>query len=206
MGSPLHQTITEIHDIITCLLKQGPILQDPTPHDVRVEASHQGATLFDRSHVQSKFPRAGLELIERLATANWKRRRQLMYLRVRKEEMVHGSNLEDASLLDREQERDLMSEADVSLYSHGMRQGSQATGDWTASSTIASSMQTPMTSLMEEPRQMLSGLGHQTAGIDARRLKLPRVPEPNSTLCGRQFTCPYCLHELVEIVSLSSWK
>ena len=129
-----------------------------------------------------------------------------MYLRVRKEEMVHGSNLEDASLLDREQERDLMSEADVSLYSHGMRQGSQATGDWTASSAIASSMQTPMTSLMEEPRQMLSGLGHQAAGIDARRLKLPRVPEPNSTLCGRQFTCPYCLHELVEIVSLSSWK
>ena len=156
--------------------------------------------------MQSTFPGADLELIERLGTANWKRRRQLIYLRVRKEEEVHGINFKNAPLLDGEQERDLISEADVSMYSYGMRQGSQATGDWTASSAMASSVQTPMTSLMEAPSQKPSAPSHHTTGIKARRLKLPRLPEPNSSLCGRQFTCPYCLHELVEIISLSSWK
>ena len=209
LSSPLHQTITEMHDVVTCLLRQIPSLRDPSPQDTRTQAGYEGADSFDQSHVRSKFPKANAELLNRLGTANWKRRQQFMVLRGHTEDGVSAIDRNDAKESRHEdREMDYSSEADISAYStsYGVDPGSQTTGEWTSSSERNSLIGTALTSLTDNPAQKLQNFSGPSVVVQVHRLKLPRPPEPNSSFEGTQFTCPYCLHELLEVYSFSTWK
>ena len=209
-SSPLEQRLIEVRETLTCLLRLLPALQDPAPHDTRNNASNPGGDIFDHSHVRSKFPQANSELLSRLGSANWKRRQQLMFLRAQDEEETVAENdgiKGTVSPLTYE-DGDELSAADISYYSHGdeMTQGSQVAGGWTSSSGFASGIGTALTSVSNNPMPKSQALDRPNFGVDAQRLKLPRPPEPNSSLDGQQFRCPYCFHSLVAIASFSAWK
>ena len=208
LSSPLHQMITEMREIVTCILRQTPSLRDPSSQDTRTQASYEGADSFDQSHVRSKFPNANPELLNRLGTANWKRRQQLLVLREANKDDALASDRNDGENSPNEkQEMDCNSEADVSMYStsYGTGLKSQMTGGWT-SSDKESKIGTGLTSLTDNPGQKLQNFNRPVVAAQVHRLKLPRPPEPNSSFEGRQFKCPYCFHGLVEVDSSSSWK
>ena len=185
-----------------------PSLQDPTPQHTGTQLSYEGADSFDQSHVGSKFPYADPELLNRLGTANWRRRQQLLVLRETEEEDALASDLRDGENSPYEkQEADYTSEGDVSMYStrYGTSLGTQPTGEWT-SSERDSRIGTALTSLTDNSGQKLKNFNRPVVAVEVHRLKLPRPPKPNSSFDGRQFKCPYCFHELVEVYSFSSWK
>lgn len=209
-STPLQQHLTEVREILTCLFRLLPALQDPAPHDTRTKASNPGGDVFDHSHVRSKFPQANHELLSRLGSANWKRRQQLMFLRAQDEEETVAENegIKGTVSPPTHEDGDELSAADISYYSHSekMTQGSQVAGGWTNSSGFASGIGTALTSVSNNPIQKSHAFDHPVIGVEAQRLKLPRPPEPNSSLDGQQFRCPYCFHSLVAIASFSAWK
>ena len=209
-STPLEELLTEVRETLTCLFRLLPALQDPAPHDTRKNASNPGGDIFDHSHVRSKFPRANSELLSRLGSANWKRRQQLMFLRAQDEEETVAENdrIKGTVSPPTHEDGDELSAADMSYYSHGeeMTQGSQVAGGWTSSSGFASGIGTSLTSVSNNPIPKSQALDRPTFGVEAQRLKLPRPPEPNSSLDGQQFRCPYCFHSLVAIASFSAWK
>ena len=208
-STPLQQHLTEVREILTCLFRLLPALQDPAPHDTRTHASNPGGDVFDHSHVRSKFPQANPELLSRLGSANWKRRQQLMFLRTQDDEETVAENdgIEDAVSPPTHEDGDDLSAADISYYSHTeVTQGSQVAGEWTSSSGFASGIGTALTSVSNNPIPKSQALDRPTTGVEAQRLRLPRPPEPNYSLDGKQFRCPYCFHSLVAIASFSAWK
>ena len=209
-STPLEQHLTEVRETLTCLFRLLPTLKDPAPHDIRTNASNPGGDVFDHSHVRSKFPQANPELLSRLGSANWKRRQHLMFLRARDEEesMAENNGTKGTVSHPTYEDGDDLSATDIWCYSHGedVTQGSQMAGGWTSSSGFASDMGTALTSLSNDPAPKSQALERPIFGVEAQRLKLPRPPEPNSSLDGQQFRCPYCLHSLVAIASFSAWK
>lgn len=214
-STPLQQHLTEVREILTCLFRLLPALQDPAPHDTRFNASNPGGDVFDHSHVRSKFPQANPELLSRLGSANWKRRQQLMLLRAQDEQetVAEDAGIKDTGIKDTvspptHEDGDDLSAVDISYYSRSeeVTQGSQVAGEWTNSSGFASGIGTALTSVSNNPVPKSQALDRPPIGVEAQRLKLPRPPEPNSSLVGQQFRCPYCFHSLVAIDSFSTWK
>ena len=209
-STPLEQHLTEVRETLTCLFRLLPTLKDPAPHDTRTNASNPGGDVFDHSHVRSKFSQANPELLSRLGSANWKRRQQLMFLRARDEEesMAENNGTKGTVSHPTYEDGDDLSATDIWCYSHGedVTQGSQMAGGWTSSSGFASGIGTALTSLSNDPVPKSQALERPIFGVEAQRLKLPRPPEPNSSLDGQQFRCPYCFHSLVAIASFSAWK
>ena len=184
-------------------------LRDPTPHDIRSQASYEGSHHFDQSHVRSKFPKATSELINRLGTANWRRREKLMFLRSKNENTIPEERDDKGEVAPgADGEQVVGSEADVSAYSYSSDLGpeSEITGEFTASSQIDSWQGTAMTSLTGNGVHELRDLNRPMVAVEAHRLRLPRPPAPNSMFEGHQFNCPYCYRGLVEIYSFPSWK
>ena len=183
-------------------------LRDPTPHDIRSQASYEESHHFDQSHVMSKFPKATSELINRLGTANWRRREKLMFLRSKNEDNVLEEGDKGEVAPSPEGEQLIGSEPDVSAYSHssGLGPESEVTGEFTVSSEMDSWQGTAMTSLTGNGVRELQDLSRPMVAVEAHRLRLPRPPEPNSMFEGHQFKCPYCYRGLVEIYSFPSWK
>ncbi len=209
-STPLQQHLTEVREILTCLFRLLPALQDPAPHDTRFNASNPGGDVFDHSHVRSKFPQANPELLSRLGSANWKRRQQLMLLRAQDEQetVAEDAGIKDTVSPPTLEDGDDLSAVDISYYSRSeeVTQGSQVAGEWTSSSGFASGIGTALTSVSNNPVLKSQALDRPPIGVEAQRLKLPRPPEPNSLLFGQQFRCPYCFHSLVAIDSFSTWK
>ncbi|KAL9042221.1 MAG: hypothetical protein Q9214_003848 [Letrouitia sp. 1 TL-2023] len=214
VSSPLHQKITEMHDILDCLLRQVPALQDPAPHDTRTKDDYEGAYSVDLAHLKSKYPEASQELLNRLAVANWKRRQQLMCLRAHNEEeeivVESAPNIGNLATSEKNDSinSDTVSEAEASQYSTVNSTGlqSQLTGEWTAFSGNGSTMGTAITSMSGDPPLKIPNLDQPVERVDAHRLRLPRPPKPNSMLEGKQFKCPYCSFELVDVATLATWK
>ncbi|KAL9612038.1 MAG: hypothetical protein Q9167_003364 [Letrouitia subvulpina] len=212
-SSPLHQKITEMHDILDCLLRQVPALQDPAPHDTRTKDDYEGVYSVDLSHLKSKYPKASQDLLNRLAVTNWKRRQQLMSLRARNEEeeiaVEPALNIgNSATSEDNDSDTTSEAEAEASQYSRVNSTGlqSQLTGEWTAFSGNGSTMGTAITSMSGDPPLKMPNLDQPVERVDAHRLRLPRPPKPNSMLEGKQFRCPYCSFELMEVATLATWK
>ena len=209
--SPLHQMITEMHDVLNCLLREVPSLQDPAPHDARMKDDYEGAFSADLSHLQSKYPQANEELLNRLGVANWKRRQQLMSIRAQDkgEEIAIGLALKiGTSATSEDNDNDTSSAAETSQYSdvHSIGLQSQITDEWTAFSGTSSTMPTAITSMTGDPVPVKPSLAQPAEKPDSHRLRLPRPPKPNSMFEGEQFECPYCSFELVEVASLAIWK
>ena len=204
--SQLDYTLGDTHDIVSCLLRHLPSLQDPEPHDVRDYDQHDGADHADQSHVKTKFPRAAQHLVQKLGTTNWKRRQQLMKL--------HASRIHTAV--------DCL-EADEAASRGEQSQGRKHSifGDAADSKsgflTVYSESNRP--SIFSGPNSTVGTLptafsdaaspkvlGNQAPANDTHRLKIPRPPEPGASYNGHQFKCPYCSHDLVEVCSSSDWK
>ena len=209
-STPLQQHFTEVREILSCLFRLLPALHDPAPHDTRNKASNAGGDVFDLSHVKSKFPQANPELLNRLGSANWKRRQQLMFLRAQDEEEIVAEHdrIKGTVSPTGYEEGDDLSAPDIlhDNQSEEVTQGSQANDRWTSSSAFTSGIGTALTSVSNNPIPKSQALDRPTMGFEAQRLKLPRPPEPNSSFDGQQFRCPYCFHCLVAIVSFSAWK
>ena len=209
-STPLQQQLTEVREILTCLFRLLPALLDPAPHDTRNKARNPGGDIFDLSHVKSKFPQANPELLNRLGSANWKRRQQLMVLRAQDEAGIEEENDHIKAIVSPtgHEEGDDLSAANIlhDSQSEQVTQRSQVAGEWTSSSGFASGISTALTSVSNNPIPKSHALDRATMGFEAQRLKLPRPPEPNSSFDGQQFRCPFCFHCLVAISSFSAWK
>ena len=217
-SSPLHQAITEIHDILGCLSRQLSALQDPAPHDAMINDYYEGAYSSDLSHIENKYPEANPELLRRLGNANWKRRQQLMSLRAQSEKEDEGEEDGEEAVLatldmydsapSQDRDDETTSEGGVSFCSKVESTGphAQAMGTWTNFSGNGSTLGTAITSMAGDPVPTLPDLARPVARAVVHRLRLPRPPKPNSTLEGKRFRCPYCSYELVEVMTLRTWK
>ena len=210
-SSPLHQNISEIHDILGCLLRQVPSLQDPTPHDTRTKDNFEGAYSFNLSHIQSKYPKANKDLLSRLGNANWTLRRQLISFRTQDEEQEVAAEPAlnvGSSVTSEDNDNDTVSEADASQYSNVKNTGlhHQLTDTWTAFSENGLTLGTVITSMDGDPMLKMLSFDQPVARVEAHRLKLPRSLKPNSGFEGKQFRCPYCSYQLVKVVGLKTWK
>lgn len=70
----IQQYTDEIEQIIDCLLKLVPSLQDPAPQDIYRQHASQRDASQDIALAAKYFPKATTELNRRLGYANWKRR------------------------------------------------------------------------------------------------------------------------------------
>ena len=207
--SPLHQKISEIREIVTCLVRQISALQDPTPHDTRTSVTYEGADFVDQSHMQNKFPKADLDLLNRLGTANWKRRQQLWNLHSRNEEpMRESARMEGTDTPNEHGESNPVLQADVSTYNRDyvMTQGSETTHQESVFSRQGSLLGTSLTSVTNRSKWKPDENSRHPVAAENHRLELPRPPPPCSLFSGQQFKCPFCFHDLIEISSFASWK
>ncbi|KAF8244014.1 hypothetical protein K440DRAFT_610832 [Wilcoxina mikolae CBS 423.85] len=218
--SELKECIIDIAHVITCLYEFSIAIRNPAPRDrlekcSAIDVSH--FELFDIQHVQHKFPHAHEDLQERLGKANTKRR-QLFQYHERHHEKISGrynhseppgpvTVAKPHEQVDRT--RDL-----------GLDQEDQDAVDRPL--TIATTRKTQTTVSTYVPRQpTTSDTASETAhsqtsystsvgGLDSTQgprlmINVPPPPNPESTLSGKPFPCPYCF-SIISVSGSRLWR
>ena len=73
----LQQSADDLEEIVSCLIKLIPALQDPAPQDIYSKYASQDEAKDDIGLVEKLFPKASPSLRIRLGFANWKRKQSL---------------------------------------------------------------------------------------------------------------------------------
>lgn len=79
----LQQSADDIEEIVNCLIKLVPALQDPAPQDIYSKQASQDEANEDIELVVKFFPKASSLLTNRLGFANWKRKQYVQKLNPR---------------------------------------------------------------------------------------------------------------------------
>ena len=97
--NPVLQALSEVHDVITCLLRFSMTLRRPSRDDQRRDDTAGVATAFvlhDTEHVRTKFPEAPDYLIRRLGKTLSKHRQYFRYRREHHQKLHEGVGEGDA--------------------------------------------------------------------------------------------------------------
>lgn len=203
----LQQSTDDIEEIVNCLLKLIPALQDPAPQDIyRREASEYEAN-EDIELVAKIFPKVLPSLASRLGFASWKRRQSCQKLRQRN----HHNEPPKQYWIGQEHEEDqhgpypglegLRSDYRAMFSSRRINSGRSSFGGGTASIDE---------SIFSKPYfstgQSVSSISDLDPMISWNQYE---VPKPPVVLGSRQpFDCPYCGQEIlfgVQITSEDDW-
>lgn len=186
--SELTQIMTDVVDIIDCLLRLSVSVQNPAPHD-RFKAATLTDTSFyeapDIQHVREKFTSAQEWLVERLGKAISHRRQYFRYRDTHHQKLASG--LEDP-------------ETDLRL------------GQSTVASSIPQNLKTLNTSgglavfgVLDEDQRSDTGhsqTSYATSRADSERLRVPKIPKEYSR---GAFECPFCFMMIVAS-NPDAWK
>ncbi|KAI0505729.1 hypothetical protein F5B22DRAFT_494797 [Xylaria bambusicola] len=181
------EIITDINDIIGCLLRLSVSIRNPAPHDHFMSSKFIDTSYFeeyDVEHVKAKFPHIELALAIRLGKAISQRRQYFKYRKAHHEKLNAGLDL------------------DLGRSEAG------------AQSTIASSIPTalkdnenshPAFSRLDEEEESNSGASqtsYATSGPESGRLKIPSLPKQAS---DGPFECPFC-YMIISVSTTIQWK
>lgn len=178
--SELTQIMTDVTDIIDCLLRLSVSVQNPSPHD-RFKAATLTDTSFyeasDIKHVREKFESAPEWLVERLGKAISHRRQYFRYRDTRHQKLA--SSLENL-------------ETDLRL------------GQSTVASSIPRDLKTTNTrggvaslGVLDDDQRSdtaYSQTSYATSRSSSEWLHVPNVPKEYS---GGAFECPFCFMMIV---------
>ena len=102
--TPVHQALSEVHDVITCLLRFSMTLRRPSRDDQRrgdPEGVAEAFVVHDTEHVRAKFPEAPDYLVRRLGMTLSKHRQYFRYRREHHQKLyedLDGGDVRDGEL------------------------------------------------------------------------------------------------------------
>lgn len=202
-GISFQQCTGEIEQIIECLMKLIPTLQDPVPNDIYQQHASQSEANQDIALAAKMFPQATPELIRRLGYANWKRRQ---FFQESKSQNDNINWPEKDVQYDRQRivvpHFDSISDVLEPDYRVVFSSQRTYTGD---SSDIGSP--SVVDSIFSKPKTLGFSSASSVSGSDQFvRLKVPQPPVVLKS--DSSFDCPYCSQEITfgaQIASEEDW-
>lgn len=189
----LQQLMSNIAEIVTCLMRLSMAIRNPAPHDQfkeskNIDTSHYEA--FDIDHVRGKFPRAEEYLVIRLGKAISRRRQYLQYRDEHQKKLKQGL----------EQPESAPDVAPRTIVAPSEK----------IESTVASSIPLTMKATgsfidLDENNyyeDALSQTSYASSTNDPTKLRPPPLPEQGQD--GTPFECPLCFR-LTSVRQVSAW-
>ena len=221
--------LSEITEIVTCLLQLRPALDDPVPHDQISRTFDASAAEFDIKHIKEKLPRASKELADRLGRANWKRRHYLIGLQSLRqpETSSYGGPLRQPTFVkelrpsrepsDKESSDGEGASSSEEAHSNYSGEDGQSSVEWSrnskSSSALASTNPTTMFSVKDEaskkpPVKAVPLTGHLPLGqvTNIGPSQTPAPAGPNMLSTGKPFRCSYCGLEVTNYKRGRKWR
>ena len=193
----LQQSADDIEEIVNCLNKLIPVLQDPAPQDIYSRQASQNEANRDIELVAKHFPRAVPSLTRRLGFSNWKRRQSFWKL--------NRQSSDGPSKDKHEHEFSLSSEVMRSDYRAAFSSHRVSTG---LSSTDAGSSSID-DSVFSRPDFSTGRTISSISDTDYFGSSQYEIPKPPVVLgSSGAFECPYCGQEIlfgVQITSEDDW-
>ncbi|KAL1848347.1 SET domain-containing protein 3 [Diaporthe australafricana] len=181
----LNDTLTQIGNIISCLLRLSVTISNPAPHD-RFK-SRVGAEMslhfepFDVQHARNKFPHIDDKLSERLGRALSQRRRYLRYREDHHSRLSHG--LEDR--IDDGASKGQATTVASSLPQGLKDDGAEANLKW-----------------LDDTRSEISATSYAPSDVDQSDLRVPPIPKEYT---DGPFLCPFCFC-IIAVETRLQWK
>lgn len=181
--TPIRQALSEVHDVITCLLRFSMTLRRPSRDDQRRDDPAGVAEAFvihDTEHVRAKFPEAPDYLIRRLGKTLSKHRQYFRYRREHHQKLHEG-----------------VGEGDVRA--------------WELPSTVATSLPNDTSNVQNpfglgtESETESAYTATSYAGTSTGNVSLRVPPWPISARSESPFECPICFGIIVAD-SENSWR
>ena len=221
--------ISEIADIVTCLLKLRQTLDDPTPNDHISKTFNVDAAHYDIQHVREKLPKASRVIADRLGRANWRRRHYLIGLQnLKQPETNPYGGLQKQPSFAKELRPSLeLPDSDSSIgeevssvhrpHSADARDDTESSVAWSrdSKSSNAPTGTNPTTApsfshvaYKKPPAKAMPLTGHLPVRqiTDAGQSQRSVPPAPSMLLTGKSFRCSYCGLELVNYKQNKQWR
>jgi len=192
----LQQLISNIAEIVTCLMRLSMAIRNPAPHDqfkesAKIDTSHFEA--FDIEHVRGKFPIAEEHLVIRLGKAISRRRQ---YLRYREE---HRKKLEQGLQAPIPEATPSIIAMPIIVAPSEMIQSTVASSIPFAIKASNSAAELDDNDYYEDT---LSQTSYASSASNITRLRPPPLPEQGQD--GDPFECPLCFR-LTSVRQVSAW-
>ena len=203
----LQQCADDLEEIVSCLIKLVPALQDPAPQDIYSREASQNEANEDIKLVRKVFPKLFPSLATRLGFANWKRRQLFQKLSQRNhdaeapKQISMDQNYEEGGQDFPSGVKILKSDYRAAFSSHRVATGTSSYGAGPASVDE---------SIFSRP---YFSTGHSVSSISdldpIGAWNQYEIPKPPVVLGSRRpFDCPYCGQEIlfgVQITSDDDW-
>lgn len=202
----LQQCADDLEEIVNCLIKLIPTLQDPAPQDIYSRQASKNEANEDIKSVEKYFPKIIPSLATRLGFANWKRRQFFQKLGQRD----HQTEPSGQSLMSQKQNesgQDSISGLDIlSDYQAAFSARRVSTGVSSFDAGPASVDE----SIFSKPYFSAGNSVSSASDLDPiAAWNQYELPKPPVVLGSRQpFECPYCGQEIlfgVQITSEDDW-
>lgn len=191
--SELQQLMSEVVEVITCLLRLSMAIRNPTPHDQFMESGQINTSYFepfDIGHIQAKFPNTEGYLINRLGKAISRRRQYLKYRDEHHKKLAQG--IEDVIGTE---------------FAPTKAAPTEINPESTVASSIPLAMKVPTTHIeLDEDVYSEDGLSqtsYATSVNESTNNRLPPIPKEAQE--GKPFECPLCFM-IISIRNSHSWK
>jgi tetratricopeptide (TPR) repeat protein len=192
----LQQLISNMADIVTCLMRLSMAIRNPAPHDQFKESVHIDTSHFEVSdieHVRGKFPNAEEHLVIRLGKAISRRRQ---YLRYRDE---HRKKLEQGLQFPIPEATPGIIVVPIVIAPSEIIQSTAASSIHFAIKAGSSAAGLDDQDYYEDT---LSQTSYASSASDTTRLRPPPLPEQGQD--GDPFECPLCFR-LTSVRTVSAW-
>ena len=187
--SELQQLMSEVAEVVTCLLRLSMAIRNPAPHDQFMESGQINTSYFesfDIGHVQAKFPDAEGYLVNRLGKAISRRRQYLKYRDEHHKKLAQG--IEDVIVSTKTAPTEINPES-------------------TVASSIPLDIKAPTTYIdLDEDVYSEDGLSQTSYATSANESTDNGPPPiPKEAQDGKPFECPLCFM-IISIRNSHSWK
>ena len=192
----LQQLVSNMAEIVTCLMRLSMAIRNPAPHDQFKESVHIDTSHFetyDVEHVRSKFPGAEEYLVTRLGKAVSRRRQYLKYRDLHRKKYEQG--LQQVQL----EAPPVAIPAPVAIAPSEVVQSTVASSIPLAIKTSTSTTELDENDYYEDT---LSQTSYASSANDSTKLRPPPLPEEGQN--GDPFECPLCFR-LTSVRQPSAW-
>lgn len=203
----LQQSADDIEEIVSCLVKLIPALQDPAPQDIYSKQASRDEADEEIGLVAKTFPKASSSLTTRLGFANWKRKQLFHKLSPRTQSKETSKQ---SASFDKHDEygHETFSGIEIPVSDYRAAFSSHRTGTGRSSFDIGSASIDE--SIFSRPNFSTSHSVSSFSGSEPMvAWNLYDIPKPPVVLGSRStFDCPYCGQEIlfgVQITSEEDW-
>jgi hypothetical protein len=195
--------MSDVVEVITCLLRLSMAIRNPAPHDQFMESGQINTSYFesfDIGHVLAKFPGAERYLINRLGKAISRRRQYLKYRDEHHKKLAQG--IEDVIEAPKPVSEPIRTE-----FAPTKAAPTEINPESTVASSIPLVMKAPTAYIdLDEDVYSEDGLSQTSYATSANESTNNRPPPiPKEAQEGKPFECPLCFM-IISIRNSHSWK